>query len=64
MKVTIDTDRCTGHGRCYSLAPEVFESDDDGYGSVRNGGDVVEALEEKARLGQASCPEQAITITE
>ena len=29
MRVVIDTERCTGHGRCYSLAPAVFTDDDD-----------------------------------
>ncbi len=34
MKVAIDRNRCAGHGRCYVFAPEVFDSDDDGYGVV------------------------------
>ncbi len=32
--VEIDTDRCSGHGRCYALAPEVFAPDDEGYGRL------------------------------
>jgi ferredoxin len=31
LKVDIDRTRCTGHGRCYGLAPDVFEPDDDGF---------------------------------
>ena len=31
MKLHIDADACTGHGRCYVLAPEVFEPDDEGH---------------------------------
>ena len=31
MHVSIDSDKCQGHGRCYSLAPAVFDSDDEGY---------------------------------
>ena len=31
MKLRIDADACTGHGRCYVLAPEVFEPDDEGH---------------------------------
>jgi ferredoxin len=61
MKVVIDTERCTGHGRCYTLAPEVFDADDDGYGVVRVA-DVPPELEEKARLGVRNCPESAISI--
>ena len=31
MKLRIDAEACTGHGRCYVLAPEVFEPDDEGH---------------------------------
>ena len=34
MRVRIEAELCTGHGRCYSLAPDVFGSDDDGRGFV------------------------------
>ena len=61
MKVVIDRERCTGHGRCYTLAPEVFDADDDGYGQVRTA-EVGTELEDKARLGVRNCPESAITI--
>ncbi len=61
MRVDIDSAKCQGHGRCYSLAPEVYGSDDDGYGSVV-AGDVPAGLEDKAVLGMESCPESAITI--
>ena len=30
MKVIIDAETCNGHGRCYSLSPDVFDSDDEG----------------------------------
>ncbi|MGH9060401.1 MAG: ferredoxin, partial [Acidimicrobiales bacterium] len=35
MRVQIDSQRCQGHGRCYSLAPDVYDCDDEGYGTVR-----------------------------
>ena len=25
MSLSIDTEKCQGHGRCYALAPELFE---------------------------------------
>ncbi len=28
MKVRVDADVCVGHGRCYVLAPEVYEADE------------------------------------
>ena len=27
MKLRIDAEACTGHGRCYVLAPDVFDHD-------------------------------------
>jgi len=48
---------------CYGTAGEVFDDDDEGYGRVRNGGEVPPAHEAAARLGAANCPERAITLT-
>ncbi len=62
MKVSVDNDLCTGHARCWSLAPEVFTIDDDGYSNIGTGKDVPPELEEKAHLGIRSCPERALSI--
>lgn len=62
MKIVIDRERCTGHGRCYSLAPDVFTSDDDGYGELAFSGEVPAELEDQARRGMLNCPEHAIEI--
>lgn len=61
MKIVFDRQRCTGHGRCYSLAPELFEEDDEGYCVVldaRPGAD----LFVKARSAVDNCPEQALML--
>jgi ferredoxin len=63
MKLHIDGEACTGHGRCYVLAPEVFEPDDEGH-SVGLVDDIPDVLLEKARLAAANCPESAITISD
>lgn len=63
MKIKIDNERCTGHGRCYALAPEVFEPDDEGH-SIVIAEEVPSEYESKARLGVENCPEQAISIVE
>jgi ferredoxin len=62
MRIEVDAEACTGHGRCWSLAPEVYEADDDGYCATRQL-DVPPELEEQARKGAASCPERAIAVT-
>ena len=63
MKVVIDEELCHGHGRCYMLAPEVFDADDRGHGLVLVDAPPVE-LQEKARLAAANCPEHAISVTD
>lgn len=62
MRVIIDKDACTGHGRCYSLAPAVFDADDRGNGLVI-GEDLPEDLVSQAQIAVQNCPEQAISIT-
>jgi ferredoxin len=64
MRVHVDGDKCQGHNRCYALAPELFDIDDLGFASEKNGGDVAADLEDKARLAVANCPEFAISIEE
>jgi ferredoxin len=61
MQVRVDEDACTGHGRCYMLAPDVFAPDERGHCVVLVAEVPVE-LEGQARAGQTNCPEQAITI--
>lgn len=61
MKLSIDMDLCTGHGRCYSMVPEIFEPDDAGYPELLVDGDVPADLEAKARQAALNCPERAIT---
>lgn len=62
MKVRVDPEKCQGHNRCYSLAPELFVVDDYGYASEAERGTVPPELEEKAKLAEANCPEHAVII--
>jgi ferredoxin len=64
MKVGIDLDRCQGHGRCYALAPELFEPDDLGISRPRTNAPIDAALERDARVAAANCPERAVLIEE
>jgi ferredoxin len=61
MKVAVDRSRCTGHGRCYLLAPEVFEPDDEGLALVVVAEPTAEQ-QHRACLAEANCPERAITL--
>ena len=58
----MDPDKCEGHNRCFSLAPELFEVDEFGIASTKNNGEVPKGMEDKADLAIANCPEFAISI--
>ena len=60
-RVVVDPDRCVGHGRCYTLAPDVFEPDEVGHSVVRVE-HVTGELGEQAAIGAENCPESAITL--
>mgnify|MGYP001306790485 CR=1 FL=1 len=62
MKVRVDAARCTGHGRCYTLAPNVFEADDAGR-CVVIAAELPPAYEREARSAVINCPEDALQIS-
>ena len=64
MKINYNREACQGHNRCYMLAPELFDVDDEGYAILLVEGDVPEDLQEKAQLTVDNCPEYAIEITD
>ena len=64
MRVHVDAEKCQGHNRCYAIAPELFDVDDFGNAHELNDGEVPAALEDKARMAVANCPEYAISISE
>jgi ferredoxin len=62
LKIHVDQDKCQGHSRCKSLAPELFDLD--AYGNAHEIGDgtVPEGLEDKAWLARSNCPEIAVEL--
>jgi ferredoxin len=63
MKVTVDEDRCRGHGMCLTLCPEVFSMTDDGYATA-DPEEVPAGLEDAAKEAIVNCPEKAIAETD
>ena len=61
LRFSIDTDLCSGHGRCYTLAPDSFDADDIGYGEVKDG---IQPESERASMEEVAhaCPEGAISV--
>ena len=64
LKVHVDQEKCQGHARCKSLAPDLFELDEFGNAHEAGDGSVPEGLEDKAWLAKANCPEIAIEVIE
>jgi len=65
MKLSVSAELCRGHGRCYTLAEDLLEDDDEGYVSVR--GLIIDVPDDQvddARNAAGSCPERAITLLE
>ncbi len=64
LRVRVDADKCQGHNRCKSIAPELFELDGFGNAKAKGDGLVPVHLEEKAVLAKSNCPEFAVEIIE
>jgi ferredoxin len=63
MRLAVDADQCTGHGRCYSLAPQLLSPDDEGYVTIRGSSiEVPEDLRTLADEVAGTCPEGAISL--
>ena len=60
--VQVDEERCVGHGRCYTLAPKVFDADDVGHAIVLTE-EVSGELEAQGSDAERNCPEGAITLS-
>lgn len=65
MKLRVDGSQCTGHGRCYTLAPDLLTCDDEGYVTIRD--DAMAWPDDQLALAEelvGSCPEGAISLVE
>jgi ferredoxin len=60
MRINVDTDRCTGHGVCESIADDIFEVGDDGLVHLLID-DIAEARRPEVESAIAECPTQALS---
>ena len=61
-QLSLNSDRCQGHGQCVMAASAVFSFDEQGF-SVLDLADVPPELESKAQGAIDRCPERAISWT-
>jgi ferredoxin len=65
VKLRVDAAECTGHGRCYRIAPDLLSYDDEGYVSIRGQSvDVPDDMVDLAQEAEGTCPEGAIILIE
>lgn len=60
-RVSVDSDRCEGHGQCVMMAFEVFELDDSGKARVLVE-EVPDAVQSTVEGAAFACPAGAIVI--
>ena len=63
MKVSVDPVQCEANGVCVSIAPDVFDLDDDEVLQVR-AGELAADEEEPVSRAVASCPRNALRLKE
>jgi ferredoxin len=61
MRIVLDADKCVGHGRCYTLAPRLFDADDRGHCLILQA-EPGPAEEADARSAVGNCPERALSL--
>jgi ferredoxin len=62
--LSVDESRCTGHGRCYTVAPELLSDDDEGFVTLRGSSmEITGDQLAEARRAVVACPERAIALT-
>ncbi|WP_322723706.1 ferredoxin [Streptomyces spongiae] len=63
-RLVIDAARCTGHGRCYAMAPDLLSDDEEGFVAQRGSDevDVPAGLLGQADEAEQACPERAVRV--
>jgi ferredoxin len=62
--LSVDENRCTGHGRCYTVSPELLSDDEEGYVTLRGSSmEIADGQLASAERAVAACPERALSLT-
>ncbi|WP_235735552.1 ferredoxin [Nocardioides alcanivorans] len=63
MFISIEADKCMGHGRCYAVAPDLLTDDDEGFVAERGRcWSIPDSLVGQAEDAADACPEGAIAV--
>ena len=63
FSISIDSDACVGHGRCFALHPTIFAADDQGF-PVLLADNYPHEQRAAAQEAVHECPERAIHIAD
>ena len=65
MFISIDEGKCMGHGRCYTVAPDLLTDDEEGFVAERGQTwEIPDGLLAQAHEAADNCPELAISVLE
>jgi ferredoxin len=62
MRIRVDPQRCTGHGMCTALAPDIYQINEDTAFNEMGEFAVDDADRSNALRGMSACPEHAISV--
>jgi ferredoxin len=62
MRLVVNPDRCQGHALCASVAPDLFELDDEDGHSTAVVGELGRDQQALARKASMVCPEHAVRL--
>ncbi len=63
-ELSVDPSKCTGHGRCYTVSPNLLSDDEEGFVTLRGSSmSISDDQLADAQNAEAACPERAITLT-
>lgn len=60
--MSVNNEICEAHGVCYTVDPDLFTLDEDGYSNIGRGREVPPGKEGRAQEGVDLCPVQALMI--
>lgn len=63
-RVNVDWDKCVGSGMCLSMAPTVFDLDDDGNLLLLHGDELADGEVGPVRDAVACCPAEALELVD
>ncbi|HZZ51621.1 MAG TPA: ferredoxin [Pseudonocardia sp.] len=64
MRISVDNEKCEGHGQCNMTDADLFTLDSEGYCDIGESKPVSQGKELNAEMGAYNCPVGALVLDE